>query len=241
MSTTLNRKQREKLERERRILEVSRPMLVREGYHGLNMDRVAEALEYSKGTIYNHFPCKEEIIIALAIETMQKRTGLFERAATITGRARERLQGIGVASELFVRSYPDHFLVEHIIRSASIWEKASERRRAVMRSCEQRCVGIVAGIVRDAVAQGDLCLPPDSCPEQVVFGLWSITYGAYSLAATSDSLEELGVTDAFATVRQNIQCMLDGYDWRPLSSELDYEAVAARIHREVFPDEVPAT
>ena len=41
----LTRKQRELIERENRILEVSRPMVIREGYHGLNMDRIAEALE----------------------------------------------------------------------------------------------------------------------------------------------------------------------------------------------------
>ena len=69
---TLTPKKREILERESRILEVARPMVVREGYHGLNMDRIAEEVRYSKGTIYNHFSCKEEIIIAAngnAIET----------------------------------------------------------------------------------------------------------------------------------------------------------------------------
>ncbi|MCA9258394.1 MAG: helix-turn-helix transcriptional regulator, partial [Planctomycetales bacterium] len=78
---TLTRKQRELQEREARILEVSREVVVREGYHGLSMDRVAEALEYSKGTIYNHFSCKEDIILALAVQTTEKRTELFERAA----------------------------------------------------------------------------------------------------------------------------------------------------------------
>ncbi len=35
-------------------------MIVRDGYHGLSMDRIAEALEYSKGTIYQHFSCKKK-------------------------------------------------------------------------------------------------------------------------------------------------------------------------------------
>ena len=125
--STLSRKQREIKEREQLILDTARPMLVREGYHGLSMDRIAEALEYSKGTIYKHFSCKEEIIIALAIETLEKRTEMFERASAFRGLPRERMAATGLAAELFVRLYPDHFSVEQIIRSTSIWEKTSEK------------------------------------------------------------------------------------------------------------------
>ncbi|MFT5093045.1 MAG: AcrR family transcriptional regulator, partial [Porticoccaceae bacterium] len=69
----LTRKQREIKEREDRILGLARTMLAEGGYLGLSMDAIAEQLEYSKGTIYNHFPCKEEIIISLAVETMDRR------------------------------------------------------------------------------------------------------------------------------------------------------------------------
>ena len=124
---TQSRKQREIQEREERILEVSRPLLIEQGYHGLSMDRVAESLQYSKGTIYNHFGCKEEIIIALAVQTTEKRRGLFERAAAFRGGSRGRIHAIGMAAELFVRLYPDHFKLEHIVRSASVWEKTSEK------------------------------------------------------------------------------------------------------------------
>ena len=66
---SLTPKKREILERENRILEVARPIVVREGYHGLNMDRIAEKLKYSKGTIYNHFSCKEEIMLESGVIT----------------------------------------------------------------------------------------------------------------------------------------------------------------------------
>jgi curli biogenesis system outer membrane secretion channel CsgG len=45
MQGTLTRKQREIQGREGRILEVARTMIVEDGYHGLSMDRIAEALE----------------------------------------------------------------------------------------------------------------------------------------------------------------------------------------------------
>jgi len=238
---TQQRRERERQEREQRILEVSRPMLVRDGYHGLNMDRIAEALEYSKGTIYNHFSCKEEIILALAIQTMDKRAKMFERGTAFQGTSRERLQAIGFASEMFVKLYPDHFLVEQVIRSSSIWKKTSEERRNLMRMCEFRCMGIVGGIVRDAIASGDLELPDDVNVEELVFGMWSLSFGAFSIIATSDSLSELGIRDSFDSVRLNISHMLDGYGWKPLSKDHDYLAVIARVQEEVFSDESQTT
>lgn len=233
----LTRKQRELKEREAKILDVSRPMLVQSGYHGLSMDRIAETLQYAKGTIYNHFRCKEEIIISLAIETMEKRTDLFRRAAAFPGSSRERVVAVGMAAEIFVRLYPDHFMVEHLIRSASIWEKTSAERRDLMRSCETQCVSTVAGLVRDAIAQGDLQLAQGTAVEDLVFGLWSLTYGGYSIIGTSQSLGELGVSEPFGVVRDNCDKLLDGYGWLPLAGDHNFNDARNRIRNKVFSDE----
>ena len=234
---TLTRKERELQQREERILAIARPLLVQDGYHGLNMDRVAAALEYSKGTVYNHFSCKEEIIIALAIETTEKRTGMFQRAAAFQGNSRQRIHAVGTAAELFVRLYPDHFKLDHIIRSESIWQKTSEKRRAVMRSCESRCIAVLGGIVRDAIAQNDLRLPDNFTPEDLVFALWSISFGAFSIITSSDQLVDLGIQDPFGAYRESINRLIDGFGWQPLSTEYDQEGTLARIQKEVFADE----
>ncbi|MEM1069605.1 MAG: TetR/AcrR family transcriptional regulator [Planctomycetota bacterium] len=233
----LTPKQREIRQREVRILELAREKLAQLGYLGWNMDIIAAELEYSKGTIYNHFSCKEEIILALAIETMEQRTEMFQRAVSFPGLPRERMSAIGVAAELFVRLYPHHFHVEQLIRSHSIWEKTSEKRQTRMRWCEGRCMEMVAGVVRDGIAAGHLELNDQALPEDLVFGLWSQTFGAYSIIATSDSLPELGIADPYAAVRQAIRMVLDGYQWQPLSSQHDYVALQERIQAEVFPDE----
>lgn len=231
----LTPKQLEMRERESRILALGRTMLRETGYHGLNMDRIAETLQLSKGTVYNHFSCKEEIVIAVAIETMEKRVGMFQAAVAFRGCPRERMLAVSVASERFVRLYPDHFHVETIVRNHSVLAKTSEKRRMLMRSCEHRCVGMVAGIVRDAIAQGDLTLPESMSPEELVFGLWSLSFGAFSIAATSDSLREIGVRDPYETVRQHLSALLDSYGWQPLSTQIDEPALRDRILSEVFP------
>ena len=165
---TLTRKQRERIDREKQILSVARGMLREEGYHGLSMDRIAAQMEYSKGTIYQHFPNKEEIILALANQAVEQRLNMFERASVCRTVTRERMAGIGAAAEEFVERYPLHFAVEQIIRSSSMWEKTSEDRRNFLQMCEARCMQVVGGIVRDGLAQGDLTLPDSIAPEDLV-------------------------------------------------------------------------
>ena len=67
------RKKREYAQRADLIRETTRKLLLDVGYLELNMDRIAEITEYSKGTIYQHFSCKEEILVALLAESAHKR------------------------------------------------------------------------------------------------------------------------------------------------------------------------
>ena len=224
---TLTRKQREIQGREGRILEVARSMIVQDGYHGLSMDRIAEALEYSKGTIYQHFSCKEEILMALVNQAMERRLDLFRRAAAFRGRSRERITAIGAACELFFQLYPRS--LPHRTYSSHYLNQRKDFRTATAvssRSCEARCSEIVRGVVRDAVAAGDLQLSDDYGVEQLAFGLWSITFGGYSIAATSPSLANLGIHDPLLAIRGQLQSTARRR--RLEAAELGVRFVAAR-------------
>lgn len=234
---TLSPKQQEIREREHRILQLSRKLVLSGGYHGLSLDSLAAELGVSRGTIYNHFKCKEDIILALLMETMDIRRGMFQRAAAWRAMPRERLAAIGVAAEMFVRLYPDHFRVEQIVKSDSIWEKTSPERRSLVKGCQMQCVGIVAGIVRDGIANGHVTLPQGMAPEDLVFGLWSMTEGAYCIVATSEAIAELGIRSPFEAIRANIHGLLDGFGWTPLSAKHDYQATAKAILKDVFVEE----
>lgn len=236
MATTL-RKQREVERRHALILDHARRMLLERGYLGLTMDRLAAATEYSKGTLYEHFSCKEEVVIALVIETAGVRAGLFERAARFEGRPRERMVAIGEAIEVFVHLHPDHFKSEQVIRAASVRDKTSPARQADLARCELRCMSAATGIVRDAVAAGDLTLPADMTPEELTFGLWATSCGVFSIVAGGFDLALLGVPDPIATYHRTIDRLLDGLGWQPLASDWDFDAVQARVRAEVFPDE----
>ncbi|MGL4513290.1 MAG: TetR/AcrR family transcriptional regulator [Lacipirellulaceae bacterium] len=218
------RKQREIRTREQQILRVARDHLVAGGYLGLNMDRIAAEIEYSKGTIYQHFRNKEEILLALANEALATRTRMFEAAAAVEEPTRVRMATIGAASEAFFELFPHYFMVEQVVRASSIWEKTSAERRALMELCERRCMGTAVTVVHAGVAAGDLRLPDGTRPEEVVFGLWSLSFGAQTIASSSPVLTEIGIADPRVALRHNWNRLLDGWGWAPLSCDFDYAA-----------------
>lgn len=232
--SVLTPKQQQIQDREERILEISRRAVLADGYHGLNMDRIADEIGTSKGTIYNHFSCKEEIIIALALQTMKKRVQLFQGAAQFRGPSRHRMFSVGRTNGFFFHQYPDYFRFEQMLRIESIWEKTSEERRNLIKNCEMNCMAVVSGIVRDAIASEDLTLGEDVTPEDLVFGLWSISLGAQSIIASGSSLLELGVKNPDEMLMTHIHQLLDSYDWKPLSTEFDYSSLESRIDSEVL-------
>jgi AcrR family transcriptional regulator len=235
---TMTRKQREMLQREELILDVATRMLLDRGYIGLNMDRVAEATEYSKGTIYQHFTCKEDIIAGVLLRTIRVRGELFGRAATFHGRSRERMTAVGVADELFYTLYPDHARIDQITKVESIWDKASQHRREMCHSADWSCMAVLEGIIRDGIASGDLVLPPNTAPESLMFGLWSMAEGARMLIDHGALIGKFGDGDPQLMLNRCFQIFVDGYGWKPLSSDWDYGQTVERVRREVFADDI---
>lgn len=231
----LTRKQREMERRSLEILRVARPILIAEGFQGLSMDRVASQMEYAKGTIYNHFPNKEEIVLALAVESMELRRNLFEQSGIVTGPPRFRMMALGAACEFFTQHCTDDFLVEQCIRNQSIWDKSSEQRQNLIRQCEGQCMGIVAGIVRDAVSCGELNIPPSLTPEELVFGFWAINYGSQILTYSSPSLPAIGINDPFNAIRVHCCTLLNGFAWQPTMMLPEYLQTMSKLNEILQP------
>lgn len=230
----LTRKQRELQQREAQILMTARQLLIEHGYLGLTMDKIAEAMEYSKGTIYQHFSCKEEVVAHLCLSNMNSLCNLFERANAFNGRSRERLSGIMVAYALHSFACPGDFANIQLIKTSSLREKISEESREKMASTELYIQKLVAQPVYDAIAKGELQLNRVT-PEELVFGLWSMCYGGLLvlLAAPKFSFDA-----PHKKLRYVLEIFLDGLNWRDLSTDFDYTQSYKRICDEVLADEI---
>lgn len=229
------RKERERAAREELILDHAQRLLLRDGFQNLNLDELAEAIEYSKGTLYLHFKTKEDIALAVVTRALKERAEFFERALKFKGRSREQARAVGFACCHFAKVYPDYFSVELMLKSHSYWEKADEARQHELGMQGGRCFRVMHRIVTDGLQSGDLPRGTMS-PEQIVFSIASIATGSHIMGRNTHAAMLAGIDDPLQALCQNVSLLLDGLGWKPLSNEWDYDAVDRRIKKEIFPE-----
>lgn len=226
------RKQTQIAEREAAILEIASEIISREGAQALTMERVLARVEFSKGTLYNHFTCREDLLVAVHARCFVSHLEFFNRGALFRGCPRERFAATGLGAQVLHQLDPRPF---RFSLTDTILAAASERWREMFRHYHRETIAVFAGIVRDALARGDL--PAGTDPERVTLGAWSLSCGAEEIHESGLLPRRLSTGEFNHLRSQLIETLLDGFGWRPLSSELDYAKVRERIMREVYPAE----
>lgn len=233
----LTRKQREFRQREQLILDTAQQLLDALGYAHLTMERVAESVEYSKGTIYNHFSSKEDLVCSLCCRCMSGLIDLFRRAASYDGSTRERFSAIGIAYSLHHQLHPLDAQNIQIVKTNGVREKLSEKKQHELTTLEQQVTGIALDLVLEAMAEGDI--PSNvGTADEIVFGFWSMHYGALLLAFSDIPLEQLGFSPAIRLLWRNSQKLLDAFGWRPLSHGSDTDALFEKLCSRLFAEEI---
>jgi AcrR family transcriptional regulator len=228
MTTT---KKTEIRDREAKILELALKTLETEGVAAISMEAIAAELQITRGTVYNHFRNKEDILLALAIQAAEQRLSIFEHAVMMRGNPRQRMAAIGIACEYFADQFPALLKIEYQIRHDMVWEKTSVERQELLQQCEAHSMQCVTGVVRDGVASGDLEIADPRMVEGIVFGLWSLVHGGMLLELTSPSLSALGIRDSRIAIRAGCNALLDGFRWQPLFDPAEYEDWVSQVHQ----------
>lgn len=255
---SLTPKQREIRQRGSRILDAAFPMIRDGGLTAVNMDAIAKQMKCTRGTIYNHFPHKEDILLALATRSVQRRTRIFEFAISLGSTPREQCAAVGIAAEVYADHMPNDFAIEQMTRHDPLWNKTSPERRDVLEASEQLCLMQVGNVIESAIHSGDL--PVDGMKskptpaasrqliERIVFGLWSIVYGGLVLEATGRLVgastnvtlkptartgepPPIRINQPRTAMRRNCNALMDSVDWQPLYERKTY----ARFVRKIQP------
>ena len=225
--------QKRYLERDRQIRDAARRLLIERGLHGFSMEDVAEAIEYSKGTVYQHYESKEDVLVASCAESGGELAALFERAADLPGTSRERMVAVVEAYCLFVERNAVPFRVIPLVHSPTVLEKASPVRLRAMEAAHGRVRAVCAAVVAGAVAGGDLVPGPGVDAQAIPFALWAMMFGSFMLTELHSSEKTFGVDDPAAAIRVQWAVYMDGLGWRPLRGEIDYGATARRMRAQL--------
>lgn len=130
---TLTWKERQRQEREALILQAAQDVLVEKGFHEMSMDEIAASVGIAKGTVYLHFPSKEDLVIALFERDINHLLDEVKAAIDAEGTPRARLEAI--LQLLYGEFFKKRIQTLYMIYNSAELRKLFEDRR--MAGCMQ--------------------------------------------------------------------------------------------------------
>lgn len=210
----VSRKQREIIQRHELILDKSRQLFIKHGYHSVTMDMIAKELEYSKGTIYQHFNCKECIITSLCIRFCALINKLINTVAE-QKQLNPRLQML-LIQEAFIMVQElcrDDVQIKNLADSQPFCTKVSSELRNKSSEIDHETFAVVVTIVKQAITNKQLKLPTNTTVEDIAIGCWAMAHGIYMLTQSNGCGSSFNLSEPRELLRKNSDLYLDGVGW----------------------------
>lgn len=124
------RREREREERKRQILDAARSLLFEEGLQATSINKIANSAELGVGTIYFYFASKEEIFAALQEEGIELLHNKIKKGLESVKHPRDRLKTIAMAYFGFRRENKDYFdIINYFLSSPKTFFSPSVKKR----------------------------------------------------------------------------------------------------------------
>lgn len=166
-----DRKEREKQEMKRLIIDASMRMFLEEGYEKTSIRNIADKIEYSPGTIYLYYKDKDELLHEVQREAFDRLLLALQEKAPSKSPGK-RLEQIALAYIEFGHAQPDLYDLMFIIRAPmnKVEEKGWLNGKA--------CFAYLMDCVEECVAKK---LIRFTDPRAAAISVWSMCHGLVSL------------------------------------------------------------
>ena len=231
-----NRREQQWLIRETELLDLAEEIMEIEGFSGFTMDKLVSKCGYSKGTVYNHFSCKEDLFCALCIRGMSKTLELFNKALEFKGNSREKVLAIHFAYRLQALTNPTQFMCVLTAQTPAMKEKANEQRLEIQQALDNEMTHFCDILFKQAVDSGEM--PDTTSLEDAIFASWALSFGTIALMTQASGTVPVERADTEVALLKNVNLLMDGMGWSPLSTDWDYESAWRRIAEQVFVQEL---
>lgn len=233
---TKERRARELAAREELFLDAARQLIEKDGLLNLQMSRIPEMCDYAVGTFYQHFGCKEDLLVTLAAANSKIQLEIFRKILEWQAPTRDRMLAMAIADVLFVREYPEHYRITQLAFTQAVWAAASPERRADALQAGRPIGDMVNALVQEAIDSGDIDAQGLN-PSELALPVWSMTVGMHAFSSTEGLLEQYKINDSVNLVARHLQALLNGLGWQPLFELSRPEALEEKmkwLHNEVL-------
>ena len=192
----------------RRILDITRHLLVQEGYQNLSMRKIARAINYSATSIYLYFDSKDALLHTLIDEGM---THLYQDLKAAAAQHPDdpvaRLDALCQCFIAFGLGNPEYYEIMFLLHPEHMERYPPKKYRRARRNLDVIAATLAAG------AEAGIFETED--PRVSASAVWASLHGAVSLLLA----ERVDVRiDRDAFIEKTIQQTISGYIKTPSSS-----------------------
>jgi AcrR family transcriptional regulator len=213
-----------------RLEQVARYVLTREGLSGFTMERLAEAGEISRPTVYQYFGSREGALSATASSTIVLCQRLFEAARRFQGELREQAMALMTGFEVLARFEPDHLETLEFLGMPWIKTLPAPPLEA-LHSLVTGFGAHLTGLMNRALEKGELVLPAGYPVTAAAFHTQNFYYGIFFAVARRRISFDLFETERpWEVSRRGLHLYWDGIGWAPRAvARPDFASVFSRL------------
>ena len=152
-TTRRSLKEKQRQEREDLILQAAEEVLMEKGYHETSMDEIAARVGIAKGTVYLHFPSKEDLVIALFGRELQKVFQLIEHTMASTLTPRAKLEAI--LQSMYSGIFSARFRLLYTLSSNTDLRKIFLEKKGDLRDLWQKLSTGITSLLEDGKAANE--------------------------------------------------------------------------------------
>ena len=192
------RKEREKELKKSIMLEAAEALILEKGLDNLNMNEVADRAEVSKGSLYQYFDSKTDLVLGVCDKATTLLSEEIKKVLTQDRPGIELVHMIGATFMTFVTEHPEYF------RAMRFHDNLKETNElddsTFLASCSTNMHETFTCMVRAIqIGMQDGSINPSYDPKELALILWATSHGMVSMAYQHQNtqhfslLNELGI------------------------------------------------
>ena len=150
-------KEKQRQEREALILQAAEEVLTEKGYYETSVDEIAARVGIAKGTVYLHFPSKEDLVVAIFERDMQKLVELVETKAASALTTRGKLQAIfqAIYGAYYSSGMGQRMHLPYLVNNSSELQRLFVEKKGCMREQWNQLSVLISSLLEEGKAAGE--------------------------------------------------------------------------------------
>lgn len=201
------RKEREKERKRSTMLEAAEALILEKGLDNLNMDEVADRAEVSKGSLYQYFNNKTDLVLGICDKATAMLNAEFQKVLSLDLPGIKLVNKMGATFMNFVSEHPEYFRAMRF--QESLKENDVNLESQYLNSCKEHSKSTFTCMVRAIqIGMQDGTIKPEYDPKQLAALLMSTSHGMVTLIYRHQNIKHFNLLEALGV---NADSLLESY------------------------------